>query len=564
MKKIKTTFKVILVYFVVCQMGYADVLSSFNFEPGLIGKTISTTATPYAPAPVPKLESRPVEKPTINPEAKKIFFVLNGVKIKGNTAFSAAELQTVFKPWLRRKISVAKLQSLVQEISDKYQKAGYFLSKAILPPQEIDKGIVQVTVIEGFISDIKVQGLKRNDLVKYLEKYAHKIKEQRPIKLKDLEHQLLLLNDIPGFAIKSVLAPDPKVPFGSMLTLVAEYTSVQASLMQDNYQTRYLGPDETTLVAALNSDFIAGSTWYTRVLNADEHRNLEYYELRRDQTIGSSGLVFSLDSYVTKTHPMFTLTPLKIYGRSFDGTATLSYPLIRTKKRNLRIFGQFEYMDNMSTALGEQLYIDRIRDVSISAQYNDLLWKGEDIVNLIVYRGLPILNGGGTGFRSRTGAVPQFLRIVGVASRNQPLYDRFSAFALITGQHSNHILPAAETFFFGGPYIGRGYDWAQFIGDKGVAGKAEFRVNTATGWPFLSQIQTYAFFDAGKVWSLIRGVPPISGASAGIGARGILMKNVTADGFFGKPLTTPNATQIILGHSGHAFLGYFQVTASFQ
>ncbi|MFA5960811.1 MAG: POTRA domain-containing protein [Tatlockia sp.] len=540
---------------------FSPTVLAFSFEPGLIGKSISNTSAPSIPRAGPGLTQAPVEKPAINPEAAKITFELNRVEISGNTAFPTKELQALFKPWLHRTISVAQLQKLVQDITDKYQKAGYFLSKAILPPQEISNGAVKVTVIEGFISEIKVQGVTKPELIRFLEKFGKAITANRPAKLAYLEKKLLILNDTPGFGVKSVLAPDPAVPLGSTLTLVTEYDPVQVTLMQDNYQTRFLGPDETTLFAQSNSSIIPGGTLYARLLNANEQRNLQYYEMRHDQVLGTNGLILTLDSFVTLTHPKFVLTPLKIFGQSSDANVSLSYPLIRTKQRNLRIFGQFESMTNFSNALGEQLYIDRIRDVYFIAQYSDFLWKGEDFLNFTLDAGLNVLGAGGLGFRSRTGADPSFLKLVLTASRNQVINDHFSVYALVTAQHSNHILPAAETFFFGGPFIGRGYDWAQFTGDKGVAGKAELRLNTAPNWRFLKQVQYFGFYDSGKVWSLIDGIPPISGTSAGFGLRAMISKNINAEGFFGKPITTPNASQVLAGHSGHAFLGYFQVSA---
>ena len=162
---------------------------------------------------------------------------------------------------------------------------------------------------------------------------------------------------------------------------------------------------------------------------------------------------------------------------------------------------------------------------------------------------------------SRIGATPNFIKLVLTGSRTQYLNDRFSIYALVTGQYANKVLYSAETMIFGGPYIGRGYDWAQFTGDQGVAGKAEFRANFAPNFPFLKHIQCYAFYDAGELWSKIPLVKPVSGASTGFGLRAALTNHINVEAFTGKALTTPNATQMIEGKSGHQFLGYAQVTA---
>lgn len=539
----------------------APVFNPSGLEAGVVGKAILNSPSPFVPTSVPGVTPQATEDSTISAEAKKISFVLNQIVLDGNHVFTDGELQVIFSPYLHRKITVAKLQELVQLVTDKYQKAGYFLSKALLQPQEIRNGIVKVTVIEGFISQIKVQGLKRSELIHFIEKYGARIEASKPIKLADLERYLLLINDVPGFSVKSVLAPDPKVPLGSSLTLVTEHTLVEATLTQDNYQTRFLGPNETSLYSSINSVFIPGGTLYGRVLTSDTNRKLQYYELRHDQTIGTNGLVFTLDGYATKTNPQFILAPLELFSESNDANVVLSYPIIRSRTRSLSVFGQFDYMNNSSTSLGSLLYKDHIRDLSFSGQYTDTLWKGEDAISIVFDKGLNIFNANPDGFRSRFGATSDFFKIVGTVSRNQFIGERFSLYALVTAQYADSILPAAETFIFGGPYLGRGYDWAQFTGDNGVAGKVEFRMNTAPDFPFLKQVQYYTFYDVGQMGSLIPDGLTTSGASVGVGVRAMLMKHLNAEGFFGKPLTTPNATQVILGNSGHAFLGYFQISA---
>ncbi|MFI4918569.1 MAG: ShlB/FhaC/HecB family hemolysin secretion/activation protein [Legionellales bacterium] len=547
------------------QISAIDVpdLSQFNgITSGVVGKNISTSPFPLVTSSKPTFTPPVTEEKTLTGEANKISFVLNKVIIDGNHVFTTAELQTFFKPYLHHKITVAKLQELVQAVTNKYQNAGYFLSKAFLPPQEIHNGTIKVTIIEGFISSVKVQDVTNKRLIRFIEKYGANIQASKPIKLADLERTLLLLNDIPGFKVKSVLAPDPNVSLGSTLTLFVTKKPVDINVTQDNYQTRYLGPNETAASASINSLFTQGGTLYGHVLAADQGHKLKYYELKYSQTLGTHGWLLSLDGYVTKTNPQFILAPLELFGTSNNVNTVLYYPVIRSKQRNLNVIGQFEYMNNTSTALGQLLYKDPIRDASLAAQYSDMLWKGEDSLLLTIDKGLNILDSNPPVNRSRVGASNNFLRIIGTASRNQFISDRFSLYTFVTAQYSNAILPAAQTMIFGGPYLGRGYDWAQFTGDNGVAGKVEFRMNTAPNFPFLKQVQYYVFYDVGQLGSLIPRATTVSGAAAGVGARAMIMKYLNADAFLGRPLTTPNATQIILGRNGNAFLGYFQISAS--
>jgi hemolysin activation/secretion protein len=537
----------------------------YGLEAGLVGRTLSATPTPLAPKKMPIFSTQPTQaKTALSEEMAKIRFVLNQVKIEGNHVIPTSELERIFAPSIHKNISLADLQKLVDEVSQTYQNKGYFLSKALLPAQSIQGGIVTVKVVEGFISHIEIQGITNQQLITYIKHYEKNIVKSKPAKLSDLERVLMIINDVPGIQVKSVLAPDPKVELASTLTLVTTYKPIQATLTYDNFQTRYLGPDETTFYTSLDSLLVPGGTTFLRALSSNKYFDqLNYFEIRHNQTLGTDGLVLSLDGYQTRTNPRFILTPLEIHGFSGDGNVGVSYPLIRSRARTLIIQAQGDYVSSTSEALSTPLYNDQIRDLTVTTQYTDVLWKGEDAVSFVFDEGFDIFGANAKKLigPSRIGATPSFVKLVLTASRTQYLNDRFSIYALVTSQYANKVLYSAETMIFGGPYIGRGYDWAQFTADQGVAGKAEFRANFAPNFPFLKQIQYYAFYDAGALWSKIPLVPRVSGTSAGFGIRAAPMDHVNIEAYVGKPLTTPNATQVIEGKSGRQFMGFAQITA---
>lgn len=388
----------------------------------------------------------------------------------------------------------------------------------------------------------------------------------RPIRLQELERTILLMNDIPGMQVKSVLGADPKVPLGSTVTLLAQYTPVNFIGTYDNYQTLYLGPFESTANLYLNSAFVPGGTLYFRGLSSNTYRRLNFYELRHEQIFAPCGLVLGLDGFITNTHPGFILEPLEIFGDSKDVNATLSYPWIRSRTRNVTLQAQFDIMNNSSTALGEQLFIDKIRDLLLAFQINDSAYNGTTFLTASIDKGFNIFGADKNAIHSRLGASPDFTKFNITASRTQFLNEDFSFFVLITAQYSPRPLFAAEQIIFGGPYLGRGYNLAQFTGDQAIEGTFEFRYITNPDKKWLKQAQFYGFYDAGKLWSLIPNFNTIaeSGASTGVGVRAVIMKHLSLDGFLAKPLTTPNATDVIQGKSGKGWQKFFQITGSFN
>lgn len=553
-----------------------------SLEAGQVGRTLYSqganlpgiTAEGVKPTPQPLVPSSEVAKQ--NAQAAKITFVLNGVRFIGNHVFSSEILRKkIFSSYIHKKISIAKLIELVTTVTQLYQNEGYFLSRALLPQQQIKNGVVTIQIIEGFISHVEVKNAKYLNK-EFIEKYGRAIAKSKPAKLNQLERYLLLLNDIPGIQVKSLIAPDPRVPLGAHLTLVTDYTPLSIAASRDNYQTRYLGPLENSAYGAINSFLIPGNALYWRALASNPINKLQYYEIKNSQVIGTSGLAVGVDAYYTQNNPQFILTPLDVVGFSGDGNIFANYPVLRSRERNLHIQGQLDYLNNHSNALEQLLYYDRLRTLTLSAQYDDLLWKGQDSLYIGLVEGFKILGVTDQMPASRLGGDSAFIKFNATLSRLQAIFGPLSVYGLVTTQWSNRILLAPEVFTFGGPSLGRGYDFAQFTSDEGVAGTVEVRMDTNPSFPFLKQMQYYYFYDLGQFWNHTDDVSFTgqantasvnngfigSGASMGLGIRGDIIPHVHLDGYVGKPLTTPNATQIILGRNGHALLWYFQITLS--
>jgi hemolysin activation/secretion protein len=544
------------------------VASALNtVDPGLLGQQLSKAPIALTGKQTgAALTKAPSEISAVPAGAEKISFLLRRVELTGNTIFSNAELEAIFKPYLNHTITLAKFFALTQAVTDKYQKAGYFLSKAIIPPQSIEGGKVKIQVLEGYIGHVKIEGLSPRQK-EFLSRYANAILEDKPTTYRALERNLLLLNDVDGMNGKAVIEPDPTQPLSAALTLIVKYHPIQAAALYDNYGTRYFGPYETTVYGSVNSAVIPGNTTYFRGVVTNNAKQLQFYELRDTQVLGASGLAAGADGYVAQTHPGFILTPLDIDGRSVDANLFLTYPFIRSRARSLSMRTEFEYLDSSSFSFGDLLFRDRIRDLQVGATYNDVLWKGSDQANLTLFQGFPILDAHNGGeFLSRAQGRNDFTKLLFSLSRDQTLPHHFSLYGLVLSQYSSVPLLAPEQFVFGGAYLGRGFDLSQFAGDEGVEGTLELRLNTAPNTSIFRRIQYYIFYDAGALSYL--GTSPFGNShqtatSAGFGLRIAVAPHINAEGFIARPLTNRNATQVILGENSQAILGYFQLIAYF-
>ena len=97
------------------------------------------------PAPLSKPIGPTITLPSSVPPtgAASIKLVVRDVRVSGSTVYSASALRPLYADLLGRQVSLAAVYDVAQRITAKYGKDGYVLSRAIVPPQDLDpKGAV--------------------------------------------------------------------------------------------------------------------------------------------------------------------------------------------------------------------------------------------------------------------------------------------------------------------------------------------------------------------------------------------------------------------------------------
>lgn len=537
-------------------------------EAGLVGKTIPRkTFTPAALKPLSPKEVKATN--TLGPQAAKIHFPLKKVILQGNTVYSDEVLSALYKDKMNKTISVTELQDITQAITNFYRNNGYILSRAILPPQHIQHGVVTIRVVEGYIDKVEIIGTPGR--ARYLlAAYGNKIRQSRPLQLKVLERYLFLANEIPGVTAQAVLGPSPSLTDGvSDLNLVSNVQPANMYISYDNFQSRYNGPKEATISINFNNNFRSGDTTHLIYLTGTTPRELQFFDLSYDTPLGAEGAHMQIGGNKSITKPEFILTPLQLVGVARIYYANFYYPQLRSRSANLTWdAGIIYYNTNQDILKHIPLYEDVIRTIDFGGVYDFYdRFNGSNSFTLHAYKGLPIA-GATTNQRSihtsRFGATANFLKFIGQFTRNQQLFGPFTFYGTIQFQEVFVPMLAYEQFGFGGPFIGRGYDPSELLGDKGAAGSFELRYNGNPGWAYLKSAQGFMFYDIGKIWNL-KNVPGTkinqSASSAGVGIRITFGKYLSGTWTIAQPLTRQEQTMAILGR-GRAPRVLFSITGA--
>jgi hemolysin activation/secretion protein len=103
----------------------------------------------------------PLEPTAPENATNAIKFQVDRFEVKGSTRFNPAQLAAVTAPFAGRELTFAEVLQVRSAITKLYTDAGYVTTGAIVAPQAMANGVVQIQVIEGQLEDIQVSGNKR-------------------------------------------------------------------------------------------------------------------------------------------------------------------------------------------------------------------------------------------------------------------------------------------------------------------------------------------------------------------------------------------------------------------
>src|SRR5215472_12976509 len=95
---------------------------------------------------------------TVAPKgAEHILVKVRAVHITGATVYRGDAFAPLYADMVGREVTLAAIYDLAQRITTKYGNDGYVISRAIVPPQELDPNgaTVEIQVIEGYVDKVE-------------------------------------------------------------------------------------------------------------------------------------------------------------------------------------------------------------------------------------------------------------------------------------------------------------------------------------------------------------------------------------------------------------------------
>ena len=515
---------------------------------------------PPTPKDAPELadETTMPEAPALR-EGPKAVHTLMAVEVVGASAYSPDSIAPLYEDLLARAVTIKDIIRLTERITEKYHQDGFFLSRAIAPPQSLETGILRIEIQEGFLKAIAVEG----DVSPGVRRRLEPLKAMKPLRLTELERVLLLVGDLNGVSVrKSSIEADPNDLAGHLLRVVIDKDPFEASLFADNRGTEEAGPVQTHIRGAANSILLTGdqlSAGFFTIPNDPEE--LVLGDVHYQFPLTRTGAYMTLSGMVSRFDAGATLAAFDTESRTKRLAARLSFPFIRTRKRSLWANLAIEGRNIEEEQFGAEQFKDKIRVVSASTNYRQQFWNGETTIYLEGRQGLKMLGASDSGMSlSRPDADGSFTKIETKLTRYQNIGKTFGLYGAFAGQVSFEPLLASEEFAIGGAQFGRAYNYAELTGDDGLSTLIELRHGRNPKTALIDFYQFYGFYDYGKVWNenAAPGFSSLSMSSAGAGLRLTFPDSLYLSVEAARPLDRTPFTQ-----NDRDWRGFFSVSKGF-
>lgn len=447
------------------------------------------------------LTIRNPEKSVVPKDVSALDFLVTRVMVNGVTYFPDEQVRALFAPLEGQRIRLDGLREQADRLQAMYADRGFLLTRVIIPPQKIDNGLVTIEVIEGYIDEILLENETSIAGQMTLNALAG-LRDQRPLNIRELDGKLLILNDTPGVAVKTLLRPGNELGAASLVASTASVPN-QGFASASNTGSNAIGPAiysvGYTLNAPLNNPGAIDLSLSVAGQNLEE---LQAVSVRYAMPVGSKGSILYLGGLAAKAKPGGEAAALDISSTSYSFEARLRSPLYRSRSSALYLEAALLYARTRITALDAEITQDKIASSQIGLRGRHQSSLGQTTGQVFVTAGLSVFGAldEDTPKPSVPGFVPNFSKVSWQLDHVFPLNTTASFLTRVVGQWTDDRLLAGEQLAFGGQLLGRGYAPSALTGEHGVGvlGELRFDLPGAQASGVISNVQFYGFTDAAR------------------------------------------------------------------
>jgi len=449
--------------------------------------------------------------PLADPAYKDIRLTISKATFHNLKGVSPEELAKSYAPLLGADSPVASICDIRDAAATYLRRKGY-LAAIQVPVQKVDNGEVTFEVLYARVVAIRIRGdAGRNE--KLIASYLNKLTRDEVFNSFAAERYLLLTRDLPGYDVKLSLRPAGTTMGELYGDVTVTRRPVEADISIQNLAARSTGRWGGQVRAQLNGPLGIGDRTSIGIYSTADFKEQQILQLGEDMHLGSEG--FSLGGHFTYawTHPDLTIANADVKARTLFANIEAGYPFIRNQLLNLRGSAGVDFVNQRVSLNTIPLTHDRLTvaylrlDGDVTDRRSGALPRWRQTYSIELRQGLNIFNptegfvpGGVSPSRADGDAEGTLIRLSGLSEYRVVPNVTFSIAP--RAQYAFTPLLSFEEYSAGNFTVGRGYDPGTLIGDSGLGGSAEIRIDRLA--PFKDKpvaLQPFLFVDQAWIWN---------------------------------------------------------------
>lgn len=417
------------------------------------------------------------------PELPQVTVKLNKLDIPDSQVLKRDELDAIAAKYENKEVSISELYDALSEINELYSRKGYLTTKAILPPQKIEEGVVKIQLIEGMVGKVEVINNKFTKSKYITDRLS--LKEGKVPNVNALKHRLQRFNGTNNTILQiKMVAGEKPLTTDFYIVAVEPKKKQQFFFFSDNSGSETSGEFRAGIGYNNNNltgkcDTAAVSTMYSKT----SETTMVSYNTPVNKRGTEVGVNYSNNHMrVSKGY----MKPLDVRGRSNTTGIIVNTPSFITANRREQWNIEFQKQHSETSIAGGTFVNDKetrwaLGYTGIRIKPHELFfYKPQFTYNS--YKGLDSKKYGG---RLVLDAMWQKFQ-----SKGDSLTVRINA-----QKAFSDYIPSADQYYLGGQYTVRGYEANGIGGDSGVNVRIDKAWHTGT-----DGLKVITFADYGRLF----------------------------------------------------------------
>lgn len=477
-----------------------------------------------------KTESAPASGPC---------FEINQISLQQASLITPDTQKRLVAPYINQCLSLDRINQLVRAISEWYVQRGYITSRAFLTEQNLSHGTLNITVLEGKLEAIHLQGASARQL-----NMAFPTRAGRILNLRDIEQGMEQINRLRTTPVQIEIIPSTQPGYSIVnLTSTPEFP-LTLGLNMDNSGQRSTGIGQLSASLVGNDLLGVADRWFVsggRSSAFSDWRDAQNFQAGVSVPYGYGLLDYSYSW--SNYHSRFNANSFDWYsnGDNISNRLSGSWVLFRNGqiKTGLQVGLNHYVSHNWLNETLLQSSSRKLTSLQIGFNHTQKIAGGVATLNPMLSRGMPWFDAESDKGKSDDFPKAEFRKWSVSSSFQRPVTQKMWWLSSFYAQWSPDRLYGSERLTIGGENSVRGYKEQYLSGDVGGYLRNELNYSLFT-LPAIGEVSTTLALDGGWLQSDKQdryAAGTLWGSSLGLGTRNA---HVSTQLSLGIPVSYPN------------------------